>query len=80
MIAAGTLGLRGGYYVATAVGLGWFGVAEEMGLAMGVLMGGASLLTVGLLGLVFLWVEGIGLGELRVWAERKAGSETAPES
>ena len=80
VIAAGTLGIRGGYYVATAVGLGWFGVAEETGLAMGVLMGGASLLTVGLLGLVFLWVEGIGLGELRVWAERKAGSKTVLKS
>ena len=80
VIAAGMLGIRGGYYVATAVGLSWFGVAEEIGLAMGMLMGGASLLTVGLLGLVFLWVEGIGLGELRVWAERKAGPKTTLES
>ncbi len=76
VIAAGTLGIRGGYYVATAVGLGWFGVAEETGLAMGVLMGGASLLTVALLGLAFVWAEGITVGELRAWAERIKG-ETA---
>jgi uncharacterized membrane protein YbhN (UPF0104 family) len=73
VIAAGMLGIRGGYYVATAVGLGWFGVAEEVGLAMGVLMGGASLLTVALLGLAFVWVEGIGLQELRSWSQRSAG-------
>lgn len=73
VIAAGILGIRGGYYVATAVGLGWFGVAEETGLAMGVLMGGASLLTVALLGLAFVWVEGIGIGELRAWAEPGEG-------
>ena len=72
VIAAGTLGIRGGYYVATAVGLGWFGVAEETGLAMGVLMGGASLLTVASLGLAFVWRDGIGLEELRAWAQRNA--------
>jgi uncharacterized membrane protein YbhN (UPF0104 family) len=75
VIAAGMLGIRGGYYVATAVGLGWFGVAEETGLAMGVLMGGASLLTVALLGLAFVWAEGISFRELRGWAERKGGSD-----
>jgi uncharacterized membrane protein YbhN (UPF0104 family) len=75
VIAAGTLGIRGGYYIATAVGLGWFGVAEETGLAMGMLMGGASLLTVALLGLAFVWVEGIGLQELRAWAKQGNGSD-----
>ena len=80
VIAAGALGIGGGYYVATAVGLGWFGVAEETGLAMGVLMGGASLTVVALLGLAFLWVEGIGVRELRAWAEREAGPKPVPES
>jgi uncharacterized membrane protein YbhN (UPF0104 family) len=79
VIAAGMLGIRGGYYAATAVGLGWFGLAEEIGLAMGVLMGGASLATVALLGLVFLWVEGIGVRELRAWGERKALPEPVIE-
>ena len=79
VIAAGALGIRGGYYVATSVGLGWFGVAEETGLAMGVLMGGASLATVALLGLAFLWVEGIGVRDLRAWGERKAVPEPTVE-
>lgn len=74
VIAAGTLGIRGGYYVATAVGLGWFGVAEETGLAMGVLMGGASLLAVALLGLLFAWREGIGADQLRAWSSGERGS------
>lgn len=76
VLAAGALGIRGGYYAAAAVSLGWFGIPEEVGLAMGVIMGGASLATVALLGLVFLWVEGIGLRELRTWAERKEESST----
>lgn len=63
-----------------AVGLGWFGIAEEVGLAMGVVMGGASLAAVALLGLLFLRVEGIGLRELRAWAERKGESSTDPLS
>ena len=74
VIAAGMLGIRGGYYVATVVALGWFGVAEETALAMAVLMGGASLLTVALLGLTFVWVEDISLRDLRRWAKRRAGS------
>lgn len=84
VIAAGLLGIRGGYYVATAVGLGWFGVAEETGLAMGVLMGGASLLTVALLGLGFIWLEGLSFRDLRAWAEWSSGrtglAATTPRS
>jgi len=67
VLVAGALGIRGGYLAAAAVGLGWFGVAEATGLAMGLAMDAASYVAVVVSGLAALWAEGLSAGELRRW-------------
>ncbi len=74
VLVAGALGISGGYYAAITVGLGWFGVRVDTGLAMGIVQGMTNLLTVALLGLLFLWREGMCLGGLRAWAQQPPNS------
>lgn len=70
VLAAGALGIRGGYLAAAAVGFGWFGVPKAIGLAMGLVMDVASYGTVLIAGLISLWAEGLGMDDLRAWRHR----------
>jgi hypothetical protein len=54
-----------GFTVGAVFALGLLGVAEEQALAMTLIVQGGSLLTISAVGALALWVQGVGLAEIR---------------
>ncbi len=67
---AASFGIRGTYQAGMVVVLGFYGVAKEIALAIAVIVEVVSHGAAMALGLLFLWVEGITLQELRALPER----------
>ena len=65
IILTGMLRIVGGFTVGAVFVLGGFGVDVETALAMAIIVQAASFLTLAATGAVALWVEGIGLNDLR---------------
>ncbi|HEY3147707.1 MAG TPA: lysylphosphatidylglycerol synthase transmembrane domain-containing protein [Dongiaceae bacterium] len=57
--------MLGGFTVGAVIALGLFQVPKEQALAMALVVQGSSLLTVAGLGGLVLWLQGIGIGDLR---------------
>jgi uncharacterized protein (TIRG00374 family) len=57
--------MLGGFTVGAVIALGLFQVPKEQALAMALIVQGGNLLTVAGLGGLFLWLQGIGIGDLR---------------
>ncbi len=57
--------MLGGFTIGTVIALGLFDVPKEQALAMALIVQGSSLLTVASLGGIVLWLQGIGVGDLR---------------
>lgn len=55
-----------GFTIGAVFALGLLDVPEEQALAMALIVQGASLLTVAVIGALTLWLQGVALGELRV--------------
>lgn len=62
---AGAFGIRGTYQAGMVVALGFYGVSKEVALAIAVLVEVVSHGAAMALGLVYLWLEGVTLDELR---------------
>lgn len=67
---AGALGIRGTYQAGMVVALGFYGVSKEVALAIAVLVEVVSHGAAMALGLIFLWLEGVTLDELRALRAR----------
>ncbi|GAC1561829.1 MAG: hypothetical protein NVS2B7_36090 [Herpetosiphon sp.] len=69
VLAAGALGIQGGYYVASTVGLSWFGIPTDIGLAIGIASSIGSYSTVIALGLLFAFRDGLRIRDMRLLQE-----------
>ena len=67
---AASFGIRGTYQAGMVVALGFYGVPKEIALAIALIVEVVSHGAAMALGLLFLWVEGITLHELRALPER----------
>ncbi len=65
LVVAGALGIRGTYQAGMIVALGFYGVPKEVALAIALVVEAVAHGAAMLLGLVFLWREGITRDELR---------------
>lgn len=70
LVVAGALGIRGTYQAGMIVALGFYGVAKEVALAIALIVEVVAHGAAMLLGLVFLWREGITRDELRALGAR----------
>ncbi len=64
VVLAGTIRLPGGFIAGAVFVLEGFGVDVETALAMALVVGGASLLTVATAGAMALWLQGVALGSV----------------
>jgi len=65
LLVAGTLGVRGTYQAGMIVALGFYGVGKEIALAIALIVEAVAHGAAMVLGLVFLWREGLTRAELR---------------
>lgn len=70
VFVAGALGIRGTYQAGMVVVLGFYGVPKEIALAIALVVEGVTHGAAMGLGLLFLWSEGITLGDLRTLSAR----------
>ncbi len=68
-------GFVGAFQYAHVLGLALFGVSKELALSVGILLHGLLFLTYIGLGLVLLWSEGLGLGDVQDKAAEAGGPE-----
>ncbi len=64
-VLANVARIAAGFTVGAVFALGLFGVSNEQALVMVLIVQGANLLTVAVIGAAALWLEGVALGELR---------------
>lgn len=78
---AASFGIRGTYQAGMVIVLGFYGVAKEIALAIALVVEVVSHGAAMALGLLFLWVEGITLQELRALPERwRTSAQQLPSS
>jgi glycosyltransferase 2 family protein len=65
--------MLGGFTIGAVIALALFQVPKEQALAMALIVQGGSLLTVASLGGIVLWLQGMGLGDMRAaWLRARA--------
>lgn len=67
-------GFVGAFQYANVLGLSLFGVSKEVALSLGILLHGLLFLLYVSQGVFFLWLEGMGLGEVRSGRDDDAGA------